>query len=388
MEAPPLKLDIFAVIIFLGVIQGLFLSYFFLSKKIRQKPSNLYLGFLMLTLSLVILEIHMVYTGYMYQVIWIDNFSEAFTFAISPLMYFYIYSSISGKSPKRVWIHMLPMFFWLIYSIWYFIYPYEIKQLFFIYHNYPDIPVEIPEVLPDDDPIGLRKYILELTMLQFLAYLIASLFYIKKSFKTLGISFFSSGISSISWLRNFIFLMFAVLISVGVASSYFEGDLGMYIVGSLISAVIYATSFNVIRSSDYFKENIDDPFHPKLKYEKSTLQDTEKELIIEQLKQCMEVDKEFKNNLVSLPSISKKLNFPVHHISQVINEKLGQTFFEMIAVYRIQEAKSILEDSSKEHLIIEEIAEEVGYNSKSAFNRSFKKIVGITPSEYKNKWMK
>ena len=388
MEAPPLKLDLFAVIIFLGVIQGLFLSYFFLNKKTRQKLSNLYLGFLMLTLSLVILEIHMVYTGYMYQVIWIDNFSEAFTFAIAPLMYFYINSSISGKSPKRIWIHMIPMLFWLIYSIWYFIYPFEIKQLYYLQQNYPNIAVDIPYVDHDVDPLRIRNYILELTMLQFLAYLVASLIYIKRSFKSLGISFFTRGVSSISWLRNFILLMFAVFISVGIASIFFESDLGMYIVGSLISVVIYATSFNVIRSSDFFKENAPDPFHPKIKYEKSALQETEKEVILDQLKQCMEVDKEFKNNLVSLPSVSKKLNIPVHHISQVINEMLGQTFFEMIANYRIEESKSILEDPSKEHLIIEEIAEEVGYNSKSAFNRSFKKIVGITPSEYKNNWGK
>ena len=101
MEAPDIKLDLFAVLIFLGVIQGLFLSFFFLNKKIRNKPSNLYLGFLMLSLSLVIFEIFLVYTSYMFKVIRIDNFSEPITFSLGPLMYFYIYTSIKKKMHRR-----------------------------------------------------------------------------------------------------------------------------------------------------------------------------------------------------------------------------------------------------------------------------------------------
>ena len=37
------------------------------------------------------------------------------------------------------------------------------------------------------------------------------------------------------------------------------------------------------------------------------------------------------------------------------------------------------------NLTIEEIAEEVGYNSKSAFNKTFKKITRLTPTQYRNK---
>jgi len=79
------------------------------------------------------------------------------------------------------------------------------------------------------------------------------------------------------------------------------------------------------------------------------------------------------------------LNAPIHHISQVINEKLNQSFFEMIATYRVEEAKILLKDPSKKVLTIEDIADEVGYNSKSAFNRTFKKHTGMTPSEFRDR---
>jgi AraC-like DNA-binding protein len=384
MPEPTIQLDLFAVIIFLGVIQGMFLSFFFLNRKVRKKPSNLFLGFLMLGLSLVILEIFLIHTRYMYQVLRIDNFSEPLSFGVPPLMYFYIYASISRKTPKRAWIHFIPMIFWLIYSIWYFIQPMDVKQLHYLDYHFPELAIEFPDLPYTGDPLGLRTYINELVMLQLTTYLVVSILFIRKSFTTLGISFLVRKEKPISWLRNFVFLMFTILVTFVVVKSIFVADIGDYLIGSLISLIIYATSYNVIRASDFFQESVSDPLQPKKKYEKSALQEEDKARILAALVKCMEEDKDFKNPLVSLPFIAKKLNRPVHHISQVINEKLDQSFFEMIASYRVEEAKGILKDPSHNQLTIEDIADEVGYNSKSAFNRSFKKHTGITPSEFRH----
>lgn len=385
MTEIPKTLDLFAIIIFLGVIQGLFLSFFFLNKQIRKKPSNLYMGFLMLNLSMMILEIFLVHTGYIFDVLRINNFSEPLTFAVSPLMYFYIYATINRKSPQRRWVHLLPMFLWFIYCILHYMQPYELKQLGYLNQLYPDMGIKLPEANYNDDPLGIRTYILELSMLQFIIYLIASLILVVKTFRSLGISFFTSRKQSISWLRNFIILMFIMLISVAIANTFLIVDLGMYIVGTIISVLIYATSFNVIRASDFFQDSVADPLNPKKKYEKSTLQEEEKNSILTELKKCMEVDMDYKEHLLSLQYISKKLRVSGHNISQVISEKLDQTFYEMIAAYRIKEAKSILADPMQNQMTIEDLADEVGYNSKSAFNRSFKKIEGMTPSEFREK---
>jgi len=385
MPEPVFQLDLFAVIIFLGVIQGVFLSLFFLNRKVRRKPSNLFLGFLMLGLSLIILEIFLVHTRYMYQVLRVDNFSEPLNFGVPPLMYLYIYASISRKIPRRAWIHFIPMIFWLIYSIWYFIQPMEVKQLHYLDYHFPELTVEFPDLPYTGDPLGLRTYVNELVMLQLTTYLVVSLLFIRKSFKTLGVSFLALREKPITWLRNFVFLMFAILITFVAVKSIFMADIGDYLIGSLISLIIYATSFNVIRASDFFQESVSNPLHPRKKYEKSALQEEDKTGILNALVRCMEVDKDFLNPLVSLPFIAKKLNRPVHHISQVINEKLDQSFFEMIASYRVEEAKGILNDPTSHQLTIEDIADEVGYNSKSAFNRSFKRHTGLTPSEFRER---
>ena len=95
-------------------------------------------------------------------------------------------------------------------------------------------------------------------------------------------------------------------------------------------------------------------------------------------------EKEFyTSSLASLANLAKQVHESTHHVSQVINEKMGKNFFELLAQYRVESAKKLLSGSEKDTLTIEEIAEKVGYNSKSAFNTTFKKLTGQTPSQYK-----
>jgi len=94
------------------------------------------------------------------------------------------------------------------------------------------------------------------------------------------------------------------------------------------------------------------------------------------------------NQLISFGFFKKRCSiFSVdgsHHVSQVINEKLNQSFFELLASYRVEEAKVILKSDLGKKLTIEEVAEQVGYNSKSAFNTAFKKFTSHTPSAYRD----
>ncbi len=60
-------------------------------------------------------------------------------------------------------------------------------------------------------------------------------------------------------------------------------------------------------------------------------------------------------------------------------------FFEFINGYRIEEAKRLLlADEAKDDTILD-IIYKSGFNSQSAFHRFFKRIVGMTPSEFRNR---
>jgi AraC-like DNA-binding protein len=64
---------------------------------------------------------------------------------------------------------------------------------------------------------------------------------------------------------------------------------------------------------------------------------------------------------------------------------MDASFYDWIAQYRVEEAKRLMTDPKTSQFTVEQIAEEVGYNSKSAFNKAFKKFAGQTPSEFRTK---
>jgi AraC-like DNA-binding protein len=72
-----------------------------------------------------------------------------------------------------------------------------------------------------------------------------------------------------------------------------------------------------------------------------------------------------------------------HIVSQIINSEFGKNFYDFVNYYRVEECKKMLADNSYSSKTILEIAYECGFNSKSVFNNSFKKLTGKTPSDYK-----
>jgi AraC-like DNA-binding protein len=96
----------------------------------------------------------------------------------------------------------------------------------------------------------------------------------------------------------------------------------------------------------------------------------------------MEREKPYLDSELSLPKLAEQMNVSVHFLSQVINTSLNENFFQFINRYRIEESKKLLVCDSKAHYTIVQIAYDAGFNSKTTFNTTFKKLTGISPSEY------
>jgi AraC-like DNA-binding protein len=122
---------------------------------------------------------------------------------------------------------------------------------------------------------------------------------------------------------------------------------------------------------------------PAKKYEKSTLTPERAERYLRRLLNHMETEKPYVDGELTLPKLAERLSIPAPHLSQIINERLQQNFFDFVNTYRVEEAKRRLLDPAKQHYSVLAIAEEVGFNSKSSFNAVFKKHVQMTPSEFR-----
>ena len=337
----------------------------------------------MLVFSLLCLDIFLCYTGYMANFAYLDNFSESLCFAIGPLFYLYIISNINGKIKTRQLLHLLPFILYTIYNILYFVQPTDYKYYAYTISYFQDIDQEVVYPIFNDDPLLLRKYLDQLTIIQLTLYYYLSIIAIVRSFRSEKVSIFTRRYKNLSWLRNFTVALLCLFLIFIIVSLTFGSDIGDYLITSVMAVIIYGTSVKVIGSSGFFVEHLGSAFTASKKYARSSLSEKDKADILKKLRDGMENEKYYKNNTVSELMISKKLLIPAHHISQVINEKLNQSFFEFIATYRIKEAEKILLNPDQKYLTVEEIAEEVGYISKSAFNKTFKKITGKTPSEYR-----
>lgn len=144
-----------------------------------------------------------------------------------------------------------------------------------------------------------------------------------------------------------------------------------YIVGPIMySIVIYYLSFKAYQlkvadlDGNVFKPNINKNLFNEISH-----------LILE--------DKLYLESDMSLLKLSRLLGKSSQQISSVINQYAKRNFNDYINYYRIQDAKTILQNTESEKYTISSIAFDVGFNSLSAFNSAFKKFEGTTPSTFR-----
>jgi AraC-like DNA-binding protein len=84
---------------------------------------------------------------------------------------------------------------------------------------------------------------------------------------------------------------------------------------------------------------------------------------------------------LTLTELAQRLRTNPGLLSRVINAGCGQNFSDFVNTYRVQEARRKLADARYAHYSLVGVALESGFNSKSTFNRVFKKLSGQAPSE-------
>ncbi|MEO1030561.1 MAG: AraC family transcriptional regulator [Bacteroidota bacterium] len=108
-----------------------------------------------------------------------------------------------------------------------------------------------------------------------------------------------------------------------------------------------------------------------------------KRVIIERLKQYLVEERQFLNPNLSLEQTAEVLELSQGHLSKIINQDLQMSFKDYVNGLRVEEAKRYLKDKSFSNYTLLAVGLEAGFNSKTAFNTSFKKITGVTPSQFK-----
>lgn len=220
--------------------------------------------------------------------------------------------------------------------------------------------------------------------IQILYYIIRAysiLFSVKKRLKE---NYSSISEMNISWL-SFVIIGYSVCFAISVFFIYLEAYLKdfhkLLYLGNFFQFFIY---FNIIFFKAWNQPEIFNRIKEEAKYKYSKLSGEEAEFWVNKLNQYLSESKIYRDPELSLNKLAECINVQPRILSQIINEHFNKNFFDLINSLRIQEAKKYLLDPECKKNILE-ILYETGFNSKSTFNRVFKRETGFTPTVFKRK---
>lgn len=371
--------------VFLAIFQTFYISFFIIRSGIKSSKANIYQGLFLLSFAILAVEELLYNTGYASRVLPLVGFSQPLNYSMGPCFFLYVAYSLYPDQRQTDWLHLLLPAFWCFYIWFYLLQPDSLKYNSYISLKHPDWPTVPVTQSFSQDPLFIRQFANELTIISLLIYEGAAFLIILKKLKSLGQPFFGVKSPQVIMARNAFLHSFlvAVVFSLLKISKGMTSDIGMIVI-TYFCVYIFLVSFNIMTESTYFGKAFSVLDFPVSKYQKSSLTEAQKDEILAKIKVEMEQHHFFANNLSSLSGLADNINQSTHHVSQVINERMNKTYFELVSSYRIEYAKKLLSEDSNGRLTIEELAEKVGYNSKSSFNSAFKKNTSLTPTEFRN----
>ncbi|GGD03298.1 helix-turn-helix domain-containing protein [Hyunsoonleella pacifica] len=372
------NLSIIGIISFIIVLLFVLLSTFLLSVKTSKKLSNqLLASFLIITAIDISVFFYHNFISFPPTVemlrIQISNFKD-------PLLFLYILSIIYSDF-KLKWIHLIHAIPWLICIIIltpnFFLVSQEIQASFLSNYNQTR----------EAEIIGTLSKMIEVV------YIIAELYYIIRYRKLLLENFTGKeAFDNYRWVKQLItFILIGQLLTYTKGYLRDNGPFDMELV-NVFRIILLAFGlffslwlvFKALVSPKLFRG-----INVKLQLSKEMLStsdnNTTKNQQIEHLKRYMVNEEPFLEPSLTVKKLSEQIDIPHRELSILINQQLGQHFFDFVNSYRIEKAKSILKDPSKKKYTVLEILYEVGFNSKSSFNTAFKKHTGLTPTVFRKK---
>ncbi|RXK86386.1 helix-turn-helix domain-containing protein [Filimonas effusa] len=335
----------------LGAVNGLLLSlYLFASRKTRSLPA-FFLGLLLLALSIEIVKTVFVYFNPDLPKIYLQIGASA-CFLIGPALYYFLRASLKTVSHMPVaWKRHWGLLAGIIL----------IGGSLVPYASYPD---------------AWCRYIMRGVYTQWFVFLVLSGLQLKPVFKVLKTNRSELQTAEKFWLLVFLgncLVFFFYVLSKSLSSICISGAI-------IFSFCLYLTILFYL-----YNANLENILQVRAatpdKPEKRKIADTNAQQWIEKLEQILHDKQLYKDPNLKLHTLAQKMNISGHLLSQLLNENLGKSFSTYINEYRINEACKLI--SVNDHLTLEAIGYEVGYNSKSTFYASFKKIKDTTPAFFK-----
>ena len=370
----------------LGAIQGILLSVLLFTKKVNH-TANLVLAIAMLALSFDVFNSAYLMFGYYKEFPHFTGITYAFPFLYGPIFFIYARLISSGENSfyPKYYLHFIPFMLVVMYGI------------MFVYLKNTDFKINLIQNKTDALLPGLQL-ISFLKPVHGIIYVFLTIKVVRVYNEKIKDSYSNIERINLNWLRHLIigliFVWGVVVISYTI-NVFSEKNIKMdYLIYTAASILIYSIGYLSLRQPLIFEPsgqktdaesglNSKTKIEERISYQKSGLTNTEAESYLNNLLHMMETEKPYLNSELTLRELAEKLSMSTHNLSEILNTKLNQNFYDFINRYRVEEVKRRLADKGSDNFSLVAIAFDSGFNSKSTFNTIFKKLTGTTPSQYR-----
>lgn len=368
-----LNFNLFNSIIFAGILQGfIFAIIIVLSKKYKNK-STLFLAGLILSFSCNNFQYYLLDVRLLTNIQFYNYLYTPWCLVIPVFIFYYIIKSLfpERKISFKQKLLLLPFIIGFIISISYKIlvaFGYKNDSVYTVFSYFPSL-------------IELLAIVLNQFIYGYLFFKIRRFEKENNEYKTGKIRI------HLNWLKRILiylfiltFLWLYLMYQVMTTSS----KIGFYPLWIGIAIVTYWLGYIGIYKFGVIEERKKLKIYSDQHKSNYTIIEKQKSHHIITLEHLIVDQKRFLDSYLTLDKIAEELNLSKSHLSRIINSELGIGFIEYVNSLRVEEAKSYLLNPEFSNYTLVSIGIEAGFNSKSAFYSSFKKITGFTPSEFKN----
>lgn len=362
-----LTFDAWTLVFLVAAIQGYFIALMLLVWKRGRSQTNRLLAGLLLLFALTMSEYVLYWSHAISRYPHIAHLSTQLPFLFGPVMWLYLRGIYEKKALSAAdWLHAVPFALAVMaFAPWYGLSAAE-KSGFLI--NGGQFPVAI----------GLARAIMWLRNAHLLAYAAWNFYYIRRqpvvgatTRWALLLNGFYAGFA-LAYLSYFILIRFP-----------FFNSSWDYHISATMTAFIYLIAYaGYVQPAIFDGFDWTEPAAP-VKYRHSGLTSDAEGSLVRRLNKLMAQEKLFLDPELGLDLLAARLDASKHHVSQVINARMGCSFFDYINQLRVEEAQKLLIETRRRDLHVIEIAYKVGFNNKVSFNAAFKKTTGMTPTEFR-----
>lgn len=376
--------EFFETLFIVAGIQGLLLSVMLFTRK-NNHSANIVLAISSMLLSFDLFNVLFYSKGIYLEYPHFIGVFYPLPFMFGPL--FYIYTKLMTKkeghfSSKNL-LHFLPALIVYLISMPVFI------------SSGPE-KIEFVSRMMNDNPPFIHKAINYIIPFQGLIYTFFTVKIVLEYNDKIKNSFSNIDKINLNWLKHVAVSMIVIWSIVAVlylVRSFVALIKGLEVIlPTSIAILIYSVGYRGLKQPEIFMPSDTLPPLPpqqaSAKYQKSGLTDDSAEDIKQKLLDTMLAAKPYLDSELTLVKLSEVTGISVHNLSEVINSKLKQSYFDFINSYRVEEFKTRLLDPANSSFSLIGIAYDSGFNSKTTFYKIFKKLTNMTPSEFKSISMK